>query len=627
MPSVDVQFVLAPFLPRNLPALGVSYLTSILRLAGHIASIHYLNVDLAKQIGSGLSQFVEESFTGDLLVGEMIFTPALWGHAAVPWSDYEPIYERTMSKHRPEFFATSGGEIISRLKSLRERTPAIIERWADLLLEESPAIVAFSSTFEQNIASLALARRIKEKGGQAAPYIVMGGANCEAEMGEAIANNFPFIDTVVSGEGEHVILDIVRRRLSGKPVERYIRGPAVRDMDALPLPDFSDYFRALEGDAGLGDVVLPVEASRGCWWGEKSLCTFCGLNGNGLAYRSKTPERFAGELKELRKRHQRNYFFLTDNIIDMKYFKTAFPALAADPEGFRLGIEVKANLRADQVETMALAGVAQTNPGIESLSTAVLRIMKKGTTLLQNLQHLKWSMEAGIYPLWYIIYGFPGEDEGSYREMLELIPSLVHFTAPITSSQIHLDRFSEYWRAPEKYSLKNLRQAAGYDFIYPALPPSERMRLAYAFNFEYEDGEKIRPYFNDVDAAAKKWQEQYVAGAVLQLEKGEDGFAIKDTRTSKDAASVPISPLEYRLLQAFDGRIGAEKATQIVSSEFSACTQHEISRAIEKLTAEKWIIGESGIFVSLVLDYSRRERIERERAGLRAAACLKEEAA
>ena len=627
MPSIDVQFVLVPFLPRTRPSLGVSNLISILRQGGHRVSAHYLNINLARQIGFELSQAIEEIFSGNLLLGEMIFTPALWGAAAIPWADYEPIYKPIMRDFLSAYSGMSYEDVTSKVQFIRERSPLVVDYWADLLLQEKPAIVAFSSTFEQNIATLALAKRIKEKGGEAAPHIIMGGANCEAEMGEAIASNFSFIDTVVSGEGEHIILDLVESYLSGRPVERYLRGTPVRDMDAVPVPDFTDYFRTLEGDGGLSGAMLNVEASRGCWWGAKSLCTFCGLNGTGLTYRSKTPERFIGELKELREKHKKKFFCLADNILDMSYIKTVLPALASDPEGFELAIETKANLKPDQIEMMAMGGVTVIQPGIESLSTEVLRIMRKGTTLLQNLQLLKWSKEAGITPIWIIIYGFPGETAEHYREMLELIPSVVHFIPPTTSGKIHMDRFSEYWRAPEKYGLKNIRQANGYDFIYPALPPSERMRLAYSFNFEYEDGEEVRSYFADVEDAVRKWKKEYIEGAVLQFEKEEGGIAIKDTRTSKDAIPVPISPLEYRLLQAFDGRLSSERAGKAISAEFPASTQDEISQAIEKFIANKWIVGENKLFVSLVLDYSRRERIERERARLRAAACPKEDAA
>ena len=76
-------------------------------------------------------------------------------------------------------------------------------------------------------------------------------------------------------------------------------------MDALPYPDFDDYFARhaaspLEEEI---EALLFFETSRGCWWGEKHHCKFCGLNGSRLAYRSKYPRRAVDELVYLHRRH------------------------------------------------------------------------------------------------------------------------------------------------------------------------------------------------------------------------------------------------------------------------------------------------------------------------------------
>ncbi len=336
-----------------------------------------------------------------------------------------------------------------------------------------------------------------------------------------------------------------------------------------------------------------------------------------MAYRSKSPSRVIDELKTLRSSYEKNTICMTDNILDMSYFKTVLPTLACDPEGFSLVFETKANLRADQIDMLALAGVSVIQPGIESLSTEVLTLMKKGTTLLQNLQTLKWCKEAGIHVVWLIIYGFPGESEEEYRKIKELSPDLAHLQPPSGAGQIHMDRFSPYWRSPEQLGLKNVRQAEGYDFVYPSLPASERMRLAYQFKFTYADGEETRPYFLDMEAVTANWQRAGVEGTTLHFDLTENGIAIKDTRTSKEASPVPISHLERRLLDAFDSRATIEKACELVSKEFPTARHEEMLEAVEKFIAERWIVGENGVFISLVLEFSRRERIARERARLR----------
>jgi hypothetical protein len=50
-------------------------------------------------------------------------------------------------------------------------------------------VVGFTSTFAQNVASLALARRVADLHRSSA--IVFGGANCEGEMGLGLHRCFP----------------------------------------------------------------------------------------------------------------------------------------------------------------------------------------------------------------------------------------------------------------------------------------------------------------------------------------------------------------------------------------------------------------------------------------------------
>ena len=69
--------------------------------------------------------------------------------------------------------------------------------------------------------------------------------------------------------------------------------PAVTDLDALPYPDYTDFFAQFERSQ-FGKNWQPsvfVETSRGCWWGERMHCTFCGLNGATMAFRSKSAPR------------------------------------------------------------------------------------------------------------------------------------------------------------------------------------------------------------------------------------------------------------------------------------------------------------------------------------------------
>ncbi len=128
----------------------------------------------------------------------------------------------------------------------------------------------------------------------------------------------------------------------------------------------------------------------------------------------------------------------------MSYFKTLLPRLAEWGGLDELFLESRSNLTRDQVSMLSAAGVRLFQPGVESLDSEMLAYMGKGTTLLQNVQFLKWALEYELYPTWNLLYGFPNEPAEAYRRMYELIPSIAHLFPPLDVSPVLLVRFSPF---------------------------------------------------------------------------------------------------------------------------------------------------------------------------------------
>jgi magnesium-protoporphyrin IX monomethyl ester (oxidative) cyclase len=335
----------------------------------------------------------------------------------------------------------------------------------------------------------------------------MGGANCEGEMGLETLRSFRWVDCIVSGEAEAIFAELCRLLLEegrdadpaalpdGAVSQRGLksmlpltsldgaRAPRslVRDMDALPVPDYEHYFETLRRST-LSNQIRPgllAESSRGCWWGEKSHCTFCGLNGEGMNYRSKSPERVLDELSELKRRYGTGSIQFVDNILDMSFFKTVLPRLAAGGEDYALFYETKANLKREQVALLAKAGVRWIQPGIESLDDNVLALIAKGNSTLMNVQLLKWSQEYGIQAAWNLLCGIPGESDAWYDDMARWLPSIFHLQPPTGVCRVRYDRFSPYHMRPRDFGL-TLEPSRAYAYVYP-LPRESLMRLAYSF--------------------------------------------------------------------------------------------------------------------------------------------------
>src|SRR5262249_43548997 len=152
---------------------------------------------------------------------------------------------------------------------------------------------------------------------------------------------------------------------------------------------------------------LLIETAKGCWWGERSHCVFCSLNDQTIAFRAKSPERVLSEMRDQSRRYRSLSFRAVDSIFDDAFFSGLLPRL--EGYDFDLYFESKANLTEPQLEAMARAGVREFLVGIDSLSSGVLKLMRKGGTALQNVQLLKWARRHGIRTEWALLYRCPGE--------------------------------------------------------------------------------------------------------------------------------------------------------------------------------------------------------------------------
>jgi hypothetical protein len=139
------------------------------------------------------------------------------------------------------------------------------------------------------------------------------------------------------------------------------------------------------------------------------------------------------------------------------------------------------------------AGIRFVQPGLESLSSDVLRLMRKGVTAAQNIQLLKWCKELGVKAYWNILWGFPGEAPESYLEMARLIPLLVHLQPPLSGGPIQLQRFSPLFDHANAFGFTNVRPNRAFSFVYH-LSEEHAANIAYHFDFDYRNRQDPREY-------------------------------------------------------------------------------------------------------------------------------------
>ncbi|MFF3767590.1 RiPP maturation radical SAM C-methyltransferase [Streptomyces sp. NPDC001922] len=611
---LDIALVNMPFADWNRPSFALSQLSTLVRNRFHAraeARVLYLNQDMAEFFGAPLYEALSVSHDHvDTGVGDWLFRQIAFPEAPDTTAEY---FQRYYRGARWNAFRE---QIIER----RDELPVFCAELIDRHQLDQADVVGFSSMFAQHVPSLALARLIKERG--TGTVTVLGGANCEAPMGAVIAEQVPAVDYVFSGPALDTFPAFVETLIDGAPEaadgipgivsRRNCHDPRFRkalgtdhDIDDVILPDYDSFLRSLQEHpelrrTGTSEPMLFFETSRGCWWGQRSHCTFCGLNGESMAYRSMAPDLavrqfqwlfgFAPEYTRL---------FCTDNVMPRNYARDVFPRLDPPP-GTSVFYEVKLPLSRQDLGRMTAAGVTVVQPGIEALASSTLKLMGKGTTAFQNLQFLKNCDEFGITPEWNLLIGFPGEDPEVYRKYVRELRSLTHLVPPHGVYMVRFDRFSPYFKRREDYGL-DLAPVDYYELTYP-FDDTALADLAYFFA-----DRNLAPYMlnavewhDELSRLVADWREAwYGSGGMrreLRLVTTEDGgSAVRDSRSDAPAVH-PVDPTTALLLR----RLSSPCRPEQLAGDW-ADGPDDFHRRIAWLTERQFLFEENGRVLSLVL--------------------------
>jgi ribosomal peptide maturation radical SAM protein 1 len=607
---------------RGSIALGI--LKQLARKIGVNADIHYLNIKFAEMLGF---EFYESISDGEPLMPEWFFSHALFGPDGLSvmsnsWDDL--MLSRFASKINQSM--EQAGWTESKRQKVIEIIPQYINECLTTIDWSKYKMVGFSSTFAQTTPSLLLAKRIKDSYPEI--KVVFGGANADSVIGLEILKAFDWVDYVVHGEAENTFPRLLHNVFSGNYFET-IPGVSIRkgteiiasnntsvvlkDLNESPIPDYTDYLKEverLEINKYL-TIVLPFESSRGCWWGAKAHCTFCGLNGGTMAFRQKDPDRVYEEIITISNKYRCLRLDAVDNIIDTGYMDTLLPRLAEADIDLSLFYEVKASLTKEEIRRLWAAGVSRIQPGIESLNTEILRLMRKGTTAGQNIQLMKLCLEYNITPAWNLLYGFPGEKPEQYKDLPDLMRSLMHLHPPAGVNPVVFERFSPYHFDREKFNLK-LKPISYYSMLYP-----EQMvdfdKIAYYFEGEWEGGQHIEEYIAPAKEVFKLWEESWKDRKIyFSYEKGPGFVTLTDNRPLKPdnnftARRIKLNEVQSSIYVFCDQIQSFVTIKQMLNNSFETPPTDEQTRAIlDRFVQHGLMFREAERYLSLAV---RRKKL------------------
>lgn len=615
-----IALINMPFGAVDIPSIALAQLDAVLktRFAGRIESrVHHLNLDFVPYLGLDLCSTIAGSVQANTSgLGDWFFKRAAFPEMADDPEEYL-LRHFSGSRSQLELFRS---ELVGR----REEAGGFLDGLIDLYGLDGVPLVGFTSMFSQNVAAFALARRLKQRN----PGIVtvIGGANCESSMGAVIARNVEWIDFVFSGPALVSFPDFVERLFAGRREEcdgirgvlsrrklasRAAAGPEIGeelDIDAEVRLDYDGYLAELDDKLpGLPiEPKIPFETSRGCWWGERSHCTFCGLNGNTMSYRAMRADRALQALHDLFDRYadRASEFRSVDNILPREYLTEVLPYLAA-PEHVSLFYEVKADLKEREMAVLAESRVTRIQPGIEALATSTLKLMRKGTTAFQNLKFLKHCLRYGVEAFWNLLVGFPGEPEEVYEKYVRDLPLLVHLPPPSGSFPVRFDRFSPYFTLAREYGLK-LRPCDFYAMVYP-FAPGELNDLAYFFvdaTFDAGYARNTAKWLGRLRERIDHWHLRWEQRdgrlkpelAVRDSRERGGGKVVYDSRSGSPVEH-RVGPAGLRVLALLDQQ---QRPAQ-VAEKLPDLGAAEVERQVLALQQRGLLFEENGFLMSLVL--------------------------
>lgn len=612
-----ISLINMPFAGLQMPSLALTQLKSVIdaEFKDRVSvEILYLNHDFARYLEIELSQtlaFSSEAHNAG--VGDWFFRQAAFPELP---DNTETYFRRFFPIRTPQIEGMKRVVLQKRL-GLDAFLDELIAKYK---LDEAD-IVGFTSMFSQNVASFALARKLKERNPKI--MMVIGGANCEAPMGQEIAKHVKTMDFVFSGPGLKSFPQFVQHCLD-QEVEKChgIRGVLSRrncglnmltpvavvgeelDIEVPIKLDYEEFLETHRKHFAHTEIkpVLLFETSRGCWWGEKAHCTFCGLNGQTMNYRAMSPENALEQFDRLFSYSQDvDRFESVDNIMPKIYMQEVFLKLKPPPN-VSLFYEVKADLSEDDVRILSGAHVRSVQPGVEALNTSTLKLMKKGTSAFQNLVLLKNCIAYDVHPSWNLLIGFPGEQEEVYKKYLADIPLLTHFPPPSGVYPVRFDRYSPYFVKALEYGL-DLHPVDYYELIYPFSKES-LANMAYYFtdrNFGADYIKWATKWIGELQEKITQWQAIWVQNEGTQpklffMQNGRS-TVVHDSRSGKaleyDIGEVGRQVLDYLTEKPKDL---ADLATKLGHLEgFDPATE------VAALQAKGLIFHEGGRYLNLVL--------------------------
>lgn len=306
------------------------------------------------------------------------------------------------------------------------------EQTVDKLVKDRPDVVGLTVWTDWWFPAWRTAQLLRQKLPDCT--IVMGGPHCSVFPGESL--EYSEADYVVLGDGEDVLLEMVRHIAAGQPVPeqpglwRKVDGKAVApqepramvlDVAKVPMPDrtllpFKRYTSVLNP----GTFETTMITSRGCPY----RCSFCKLDVQKVYAR--TAEQIVDEFETIAA------LGISDiQVYDDTFTWTRQRVIDICKGIIERGIKVKWAIRdrcnkadTELYDLMRRAGCYRIHYGVESGSDRILKEAKKLMVVDQAVDAVRVAKEYGFDTLAFYMFGFLDETPEEAQQTIDLAMKL-----------------------------------------------------------------------------------------------------------------------------------------------------------------------------------------------------------
>ncbi len=614
----SAQLLSMPWTDVDTPNLGLGVLKAELQNHGIACRVRHLNIELLRFLKASTYYAISTKYA----LNDFLFSKVL--DLQVTPSQLRYLRRRTsrLFIHDQQKLIKLGGEdgVIGEMLKLRDQTiPSWLEEKADEIAQSEAQLVGASCMFDQTISSVALLKLVAERNPD--KLLVLGGYAVRQPTADAIMKAFPWIDAVCVEEGENVIVPLAEAA-AGQRALKDVPGVVIRiganvapttapctkrDLDEVPTPDFDDFIADIQdlSETHAVDITMgpiPIENSRGCWWGQKNHCIFCGIRDQDLIYRYRSPERALSDLSSLAKKYDQTSFRFTDYIMPNAYYKTLMVDLVGAPEPFTLDGEIKANVGSKEMQAMAEAGFRSVQPGIESFSSTCLRKMNKGVNSVQNVYLLRLGQEFGITIRYNLLYGFPDDQELDYLHMAREMKWMSHFDLPMSYVPVQITRYSPMHMAKAMSDPGALHPAGHYNLVFSRgfLEQSgfELDKYCYLFERPFANAPRLHRQYRAIGDTLQRFRRAQAQEKLsLAFRPKGDGLRVLDQRLDRKL-TFDLDAAETCLYREFDTPNSKVKAFAAYNALFGSDDAEEVYLRLRK---KGLVFEDEGLAVGLMV--------------------------